>query len=254
MPAAPLAIRITHSGLYQDGRPNLSSFQITDIDHGLDEPQTRQNHRSAVYVPVGGFIELPLTTRVLQSYVAGQISKVAASGLATVSLVGMDVPYQREVLAADVSSSGDVLGATTETVLHTTTLTAAFLAEVGRRILITGMMTAAFNAADTWTLRVRIGGLTGEVVLDSGALVAADGTDHQFQVDAIVRTVGAGGTFNSYDTATHSGALAPTGGFNMGGVLDTTTDVDVVFTVESSSANAGQTIVLTDWSAQILSN
>lgn len=82
MPAlSNLSIRVFHNGLYSNGRPNTSqSILIDDINTGL----VQQNRKQPVYVPVGGFVELPITDQVLFSYVQGSISKLLETNQVTI--------------------------------------------------------------------------------------------------------------------------------------------------------------------------
>lgn len=59
MPTVPFQsyLRLTHTGLRADGGANTSSIIINDLDVGFEN----QNRKSPVYIPVGGFIDVPLT-------------------------------------------------------------------------------------------------------------------------------------------------------------------------------------------------
>lgn len=72
-----LAVRLTHTGKYADGRPCTTSVLITDTDFGF-ELQTR---KTPAYVPAGGFIELPLTSRTLYSLSKGNIAGFLRAGV-----------------------------------------------------------------------------------------------------------------------------------------------------------------------------
>lgn len=72
-----LAVRLTHTGQYADGRPCTTSVLITDTDFGF-ELQTR---KTPAYVPAGGFIELPLTSRTLYSLSKGSIAGFVRTGV-----------------------------------------------------------------------------------------------------------------------------------------------------------------------------
>jgi len=76
-------IRVTHSGLYADGRPNITSVLIDDLDFGFEH----QNRKVPVYVPPDGSIDIPLTSNSLFSVNQGAISKLVEAGLVTVDLI-----------------------------------------------------------------------------------------------------------------------------------------------------------------------
>lgn len=77
------SIRCTHSGQYADGRPNTSSIFIADLDVGA-EYQTR---KSPCYIPFGGYLDVPVTTRSVFSLEKGSIAKFIESGLITAEYI-----------------------------------------------------------------------------------------------------------------------------------------------------------------------
>lgn len=77
------SIRCSHTGQFADGRPNDNSVLIADLDAGL-EYQTR---KSPCYVPAGGSIDIPVTTRSIFSLEKGSIAKLAEAGLIATSYV-----------------------------------------------------------------------------------------------------------------------------------------------------------------------
>lgn len=77
------SIRVTHNGLYADGRPNVTSVLINDLDTG----QRSQNQKVPVYVPAGGSIDIPLTSNSLFSVNQGTISKLVEAGLVTAEVI-----------------------------------------------------------------------------------------------------------------------------------------------------------------------
>jgi hypothetical protein len=74
-------VRVTHSGFYQDGRPNTASILLDDV---TETGQDNQNRKNPVYVPFGGSIDLEPTSQVLFSKKQGSISKLATANLVTV--------------------------------------------------------------------------------------------------------------------------------------------------------------------------
>jgi hypothetical protein len=77
-----LHIRITHTGLLPDARPNTNPVYIQDLDVGYEY----QHRKVKVYVPVGGFIDIPASSRSLFSYEQGYIRKAVTAGLITATL------------------------------------------------------------------------------------------------------------------------------------------------------------------------
>ena len=78
MPTRPaLIIRLTHSGQYADGRPNVSPVQIPDLDVGYE----RQDRKVPVYVPPGGYIDINASSRSMLSYEQGGILKFTNVGV-----------------------------------------------------------------------------------------------------------------------------------------------------------------------------
>lgn len=78
-------IRVTHTGVYADGRPNTSSVFITDVDFGFQQ----ENRKDPAYVPPGGFIDIPATTKGLFSFNQGDIAGFVSVGIVTAVLIPM---------------------------------------------------------------------------------------------------------------------------------------------------------------------
>ncbi len=77
-----LFIRCTHTGLYADGRTNTGPVQIVDLDVGYEN----QNRKVPVYVPAGGSIDIPASSRSLLSFDMGSIRKFTTAGVITSAL------------------------------------------------------------------------------------------------------------------------------------------------------------------------
>jgi hypothetical protein len=69
-------LRLIHTGVYADGRPNRASIFVPDLDFGFEQ----QHRKTAVYVPAGGFIDLELTSRSLYSLSKGAIAGFVRTG------------------------------------------------------------------------------------------------------------------------------------------------------------------------------
>lgn len=97
MPTVPAQsyLRLTHTGLNANGTPNTSSILINDMDVGYEF----QQRKTPVYVPYAapGYIDVPLTSRVMYSVMQG--------GIAAFSRLGMI-----EVAAFSYTRDGDNLG------------------------------------------------------------------------------------------------------------------------------------------------
>jgi len=74
-----LVVRLTHTGIFPGGRPNVNPIFIPDLDTGLEN----QDRKVPVYVPYGGFIDIPLSSRSLLSASSGAIAKFVAAGFLT---------------------------------------------------------------------------------------------------------------------------------------------------------------------------
>jgi hypothetical protein len=81
-------IRVSHSGVYADGRPNTAPILISDVNFGFEQ----QNRKDPAYVPAGGSIEIPYTSWAAFSYEQGDIAKFEEAGLLTAELVGVVPP------------------------------------------------------------------------------------------------------------------------------------------------------------------
>ncbi len=82
MSLASLSIRCTHTGLLADGRPNTGPVLIPDLDVGYEN----QLRKVPCYVPVGGSIDIPASSRALLSFDQGAIKKFSDAGVLTSSL------------------------------------------------------------------------------------------------------------------------------------------------------------------------
>jgi hypothetical protein len=76
-------VRLTHTGLMADGSPNITSVQINDLDTGLEY----QHRKVPVYVPVGGYVDVPMSSRSMLSLQEGSIFKFVQAGLITADFV-----------------------------------------------------------------------------------------------------------------------------------------------------------------------
>jgi hypothetical protein len=81
-------IRVTHSGVYADGRPNTAAILLSDVNFGFQQ----QNRKDPAYVPAGGAIDIPYTSFAAFSYEQGDIAKFQTAGLVTAELIGVVPP------------------------------------------------------------------------------------------------------------------------------------------------------------------
>jgi hypothetical protein len=70
MPKPTFFIRLTHTGLHPDGRSNVGPVLLTDLDVGYEN----QSRKVPVYVPVGGHIDIPASSRSMLSFQQGAIN------------------------------------------------------------------------------------------------------------------------------------------------------------------------------------
>jgi hypothetical protein len=90
-------IRLTHTGLLPDGRPNTQSVLIQDLDVGYEN----QLRKVPVYVPVGvspyvvhpNWVDVLATSRSLISYESGYIRKAVTSGVITARMMNQPEAY-----------------------------------------------------------------------------------------------------------------------------------------------------------------
>jgi len=81
-PKPVLLIRLTHTGFLADGRINNNPVLINDLDVGYEN----QNRKVACYVPVGGHIDIPGSSRSLLSFDSGTIRKFHQVGVITAQM------------------------------------------------------------------------------------------------------------------------------------------------------------------------
>lgn len=74
---ANLFIRCIHTGVYTDGRPNVASVFLTDIDTGAEF----QWRKTTQYVPPRGFIDIPISDKNLHSFYHGGIAGFVAKNI-----------------------------------------------------------------------------------------------------------------------------------------------------------------------------
>ncbi len=82
-PLTPLFLRLTHTGFHRDGSVNLSSVPIYDLEIGLAYGTRKQT----IYIPVGGFVDLPIAPRVLLALSEGTIGKFVRDGILAVDII-----------------------------------------------------------------------------------------------------------------------------------------------------------------------
>lgn len=171
---------------------------------------------------------------------------VAGALAATGAVTGTNLPLYRAVTAADFPKAGNVA----EEVIHALSIPAAAIGTTRRQIKVRGFLgSVTFDGAETIRLRVRVGGLTGVVVVDTTALVTAEwGTLLQFEADCQIRSVGAAGDFNSVGHFFCNGSEAVGTAMQAGGTVNTTAALDVAVTVE---APAGNSVTLTEFSVEV---
>lgn len=79
---ASIFLRLSHTGLYSDGRANANPVLINDLPTGLGH----QHYKVPVYVPVGGSIDIPASSQSLLSFEQGVIDQHITAGTITGTL------------------------------------------------------------------------------------------------------------------------------------------------------------------------
>lgn len=237
---------------------NTSTTRALSLDLKFDDRrQSRPLIAPSSYVNVADICTLDELNRL------SEIQRLRTSGAITVTTVPSatdeDIdeleagPLKRLSIAADSTLTADVIGAATETAHTAITLPYLFLNKTRRVVKFRGRLhVIAANAADTWTFRVRLGGLTGAVLVASAAIDIV--TNDVFEVSGTIelRTLGASGTFDSVVTfldIVNDAADVDT--VVLAGTIVTTADVSLVVTGTCSSNNAGNQVSLRNFSAEI---
>lgn len=115
-PLTPFFLRLTHTGVHRNGSPNLSSVPLYDLEVGFEYGTRKQT----IYVPVGGYVDLPIAPRVLLALSAGTIGILIRDGILGLDIVarfrditdcggpaGTGVPLA--ATAPNIERTGDVL-------------------------------------------------------------------------------------------------------------------------------------------------
>lgn len=148
-------------------------------------------------------------------------------------------------LAADSQLTGDGLGAATEGAHTAVAIPQEVLGTARRRIKFDAYLYCdSDNAADTWRVRLRLGGLGGALIADSGAFNCVATSGLRIEGEITIRTVGAGGTFDAWFRLYNEVGPAIVEDIVFGGAVDTTAERDLAVTGESSSASAAQQFTL----------
>ena len=80
---AVLIVRLTHTGVYADGRPNTASVTIYDLDQDI----LKMNRARSVPVPAGGFVDIPMSSETLRSFNNGSIAGLTRQGLIDAEII-----------------------------------------------------------------------------------------------------------------------------------------------------------------------
>lgn len=146
-------------------------------------------------------------------------------------------------LIASVGAPVTGLTGTAEAVAATMNIPANLLISGQPLLIDVGFHATAQNSTDTLQTRIRVGGLTGTVISDSGAVQSAAGTAHKHSVlltpEVLSATVGTAESAGSCLAA----ATAKTVGASLTS-LNTTATIAVAITYVFSSASAGDTATL----------
>lgn len=220
-----------------------------DIEAQSDGPEIRLAQQAAIGTLDGG-VHYDSTQHDLEARVAGLLQKDART---------LFVKTQDSVVVNTASESSLCNGSG----VGGRTLPANFFV-VGKTVRVEawGYFASDGTAAQTLTIRLRIGGVTGTVVLATGAIsltaVVANRVWH-FKGDVTCRTTGASGTVMAQGAwwAPDQVLTYTTYGIahmlNAGTVtLDTTVGKDVELTADWNSADAGDSITCTNFTVEVL--
>lgn len=78
-----LIIRLTHTGVYADGRPNTASVTLYDLDQDI----LKMNRQRAVPVPPNTTVDIPMSSESFISYSRGSIRKFITQGVLRAELL-----------------------------------------------------------------------------------------------------------------------------------------------------------------------
>lgn len=189
----------------------------------------------------------------LRMFIGEYVGAIVETGTSKVTVAGTfpgEDLIDRQTLGADSQLTGAGLGATTEGIHTPLTVANPHLATARRTIRWRGRLYVDNNnAPDTWRTRWRIGGLGGVLVLDTGAWALLANEWIEFDISLMIRTIGAGGTFDCEARAIKYGGGAGTVEYEQvtpGGAIDTTGGVTFDVTGWSSTNNANQQVTLRD--------
>lgn len=159
----------------------------------------------------------------------------------------------RRTLAADSALAADVIGATTETIHTAISVPAAILAVARRSFRIrASLLVVSSNGADTWRIRLRIGGVAGALLFDGGAIDIANGNVFVVNAEFQLSAVGAGGTLIGQGRMYNPVGSAFVVNGDDNAAVDTTAARDLVVTGECSSNNAGNQVTLKHFEVEAL--
>jgi len=170
------------------------------------------------------------------------------AGNATFHILDASGSHQQTPAGGTVVA-GDAIGATTEDAVESIKVAAGDINQVGIKYEIEGYWRcAAVNGADTWTGRVRFGGVagpppTGTLVLTIPAHTPVPGSGGRLAVKIIIQSVGAGGTFDAHWTYYNEVGAVVARDCVFGAAVDTTGTGAIVFSSEWSTASADNQMV-----------
>lgn len=120
-----------------------------------------------------------------------------------------------DTIAAATGSGTAVANSTSETILFPDVTLAANYLENGRTLRLTARGQYSTTSAPTLRFRVRLGGVAGTLIADSGTITAGSGVtaaQWKVSVDMTVRSNGSSGTIMAMGDAIVFSATAPTVG------------------------------------------
>ena len=154
---------------------------------------------------------------------------------------------------ADVTLAADVIGAATEALHSALTIPQDMLNVARRSIRFRAILhVVASHTTDTWQIRVRLGGLTGTLLFDGGAIDIAN--NNVFRIEGIIqlKSVGASGKFIAQASMYNpvGSALVCNGAYD--GAVDTTAARTLAVTGTCSTNDAGNQVALKHFELEVL--
>lgn len=148
-----------------------------------------------------------------------------------------------------VADSSAVSNTVTETVVATASFPASALKQGNVIAFLAALIATATNSTDTFRGRVRLGGVAGTVVADTGAIDLADNDVGVLRGEITIREDGASGTFVAASQSVLKTTAKPI--VVQSTAIDTTAAITLVLTIEESVASASNSAKATQFNVNV---